>query len=425
MKKNKLILFDWGNIVEDGDACKQAWFDLFAEAGYDADDTRTRLRNYELSAIKTMDEFEQTYIEMKKDFNLKVDFLEFKQIYLKHYANIKYYPEIASYEHSLKDRCYIGILSNLCILDKERIDKQLGLANYDYSFLSFEIGAKKPNKEIFNYVQNNVPFVPEDILFIDDKDGNINMAKSMGWQTLKATHNDFALIKEECENFIDNDNKKYYVYEMNVNTLNVISVILFIFMILLTFIFKGNIDLNYQELSLMLLILIPYLILHELIHAAAYVINGAKLNRITFGAHLEKGILCCLCKQNVSKKNILISLVSPFIFIGIITYIIGIVLDNTLLIYLSIMNISGCAGDLMMFVSFLKLKNFEYAEYDNPIAFGLYSKDDLSSKKLLGLKYIETKNQLKQNDLKKINISKVSIIFFIGIIVLSLLLLIL
>ena len=423
MKKNKLILFDWGNIVEDGTACKQAWFDLFAEAGYDADDTRTRLRTYELSAIKTIEEFKETYKEMKKDFNLKVDFEEFKQIYLKHYANIKYYPEVAEYEHSLGDKCYIGILSNLCIFDKERIDKQLGLANYDYTFLSFEIGAKKPNKEIFEYVMDNVPFAPEDILFIDDKDGNINMAKEMGWNTLKATHEDFDLIKEECESFIDNDNKKYYVYEMNINILNVMSMVLFAFMLILTYVLNGDMRFEYQELALMLMLMIPYLILHELIHALAYIINGASPKRITFGAHLEKSVLCCLCKQNVKKRNILISLVSPFILIGVVTYILGIVLNNTMLTYLSIMNISGCSGDLMMFLAFLKLKDFEYAEYDNPISFGLYSKKDLSKEKMLGLKYIETKNKLKQDDLKKISISKVSMIYFICIIIGSLLLL--
>ena len=35
--KNKLILFDWGNIVEShttGYSCRNAWNDLFQECGY-------------------------------------------------------------------------------------------------------------------------------------------------------------------------------------------------------------------------------------------------------------------------------------------------------------------------------------------------------------------------------------------------------
>ena len=72
--------------------------------------------------------------------------------------------------------------------------------------------------------------------------------------------------------------------------------------------------------------------------------------------------MCCLCKQNISKKNILISLLFPFIFIGVITYVIGVLFNNSVLIWLSILNISGCSGDLMMFLGLLRLKNFEYSE---------------------------------------------------------------
>ena len=35
-----------------------------------------------------------------------------------------------------------------------------------------------------------------------------------------------------------------------------------------------------------------------------------------------------------------------------------------------------------MFFDLLKLKDFEYSEYDNPMAFGLYTNKDLSKTKL-------------------------------------------
>ena len=205
MKNNKLILFDWGNIVEDGDSCKQSWYDLLADCGYPLADARRRISEYELSAISTIEKFEETYQKIKKDLNLDTSFSEFVKLYHLHEDNINYYEDVALYEHSLKDKCYIGILSNLCILDKNRIDKQLGLNNYDYVFLSFEIGLKKPNIEIFKHVQNNVPFKPEDILFIDDKETNIESAKKMGWNTLKITGKDLDIIKEVCEKFVVGD----------------------------------------------------------------------------------------------------------------------------------------------------------------------------------------------------------------------------
>ena len=216
-----------------------------------------------------------------------------------------------------------------------------------------------------------------------------------------------------------NQEKKYYVYEMNGVTLQIISVIFLIIMLFITFFFSNVITMTDKDFELIFLLIIPYLILHELLHSLAYVINGAKFKNITYGAHLEKGILCCLCKQNVSKRNILISLLFPFVIIGVITYIIGILTNNTVLIWLSILNISGCSADLIMFLDLLKLKDFEYSEYDNPMAFGLYTNKDLSKTKLFGLKHIGETKSLEKNNMKKISISKFSIITFIIFIILG------
>lgn len=216
-----------------------------------------------------------------------------------------------------------------------------------------------------------------------------------------------------------NQEKKYYVYEMNGVTLQIISVIFLIIMLFITFFFSNEITMTDKGFELIFLLIIPYLILHELLHSLAYVINGAKFKNITYGAHLEKGILCCLCKQNISKRNILISLLFPFVIIGVITYIIGTLTNNIVLIWLSILNISGCSADLIMFFDLLKLKDFEYSEYDNPMAFGLYTTKNLSKTKLFGLKHIGETKSLEKNNMKKISISKFSIITFIIFIILG------
>ena len=215
-----------------------------------------------------------------------------------------------------------------------------------------------------------------------------------------------------------NQEKKYYVYEMNGVTLQIISVIFLIIMLFITFFFFNEIIMTDKDFELIFLLIIPYLILHELLHSLAYVINGAKFKNITYGAHLEKGILCCLCKQNISKRNILISLLFPFVIIGVITYIIGTLTNNIVLIWLSILNISGCSADLIMFFELLKLKDFEYSEYDNPVAFGLYTSKNLSKTKLFGLKYLGHDKSLEKSNMKKISISKFSIITFIVFIIL-------
>jgi len=159
------------------------------------------------------------------------------------------------------------------------------------------------------------------------------------------------------------------------------------------------------------------MILHEILHSVAYVVCGAKYDKVTYGAAIEKGVLYCLCKQNITKKNILVSLMTPFTLIGIITLIVAFIIKSPFLLFLSIFNISGCAGDIIMFAFITKLKDIEFSEFDDPIAFGLYSQEELP-KKVFGLKYIGSSDKLKREDYTKINISKTSKIAFIILVIL-------
>ena len=205
---NKLILFDWGNIVEShitGYTCKKAWDDLFKKCGYeDASNIYEKLTKYNLDKITSMQEFNKIYNNIKKEFKLVTTFENFCILYREIFDMIDYYKEVADYEKSLKDRCHIGIFSDLNVLDKDRLNKQVNLAEYEYIFLSFEIGIKKSEYLIYKYVQDKVPFKNEDILFIDDKEDNIELAKKCGLNTLQATGLELDKIKEVCEKFLNN-----------------------------------------------------------------------------------------------------------------------------------------------------------------------------------------------------------------------------
>ncbi len=205
--KDKIILFDWGNIVEShttGYTCFNAFNDVFYECGYKGEESiLNKLSKFRLSSIKNMEEFELTYNKMAKEFSLNKTFEEFLIIDKKIFDKIDYYKEVADFEVSLKDKCFIGIFSNLTILDKERLNKQVNLANYDYVFLSFEMGLKKPEMDIYEKVQNELPFKGKNILFIDDRKDNIEAASKMGWETLQATGLELDKIKHKCEEFLN------------------------------------------------------------------------------------------------------------------------------------------------------------------------------------------------------------------------------
>ena len=217
--------------------------------------------------------------------------------------------------------------------------------------------------------------------------------------------------------------KKYYLYKMNITAISLFSTVLLIILVILTmFIYPIGTFFDYDfKLIPFVCYYFLYIGFHEVLHSLAYVIYGGKYNKIVYGVLLEKGVLYCLCKQNISKSNILHSLMYPLFFIGIVTYVISVIYKLPTLLFLSILNLSGCAGDIIMFNFISRLKNIEFSEMDDPIAFAIYTDEDISKKKSLGLDYIGCEDKIERNDFKKITISKLSwiviAIIVIGIIV--------
>jgi hypothetical protein len=213
--------------------------------------------------------------------------------------------------------------------------------------------------------------------------------------------------------------KKAYVYKMNLVPANLLGLVVFILLLVLTS--ALNIDLlsvfNDLPFILILALLILYMLLHELLHGIGYRITGSKSNKIKYGVELEKGILYTLVLEEVPKKNILVSLQMPFVIIGIITYILGYILNIPLLLLLSIFNLMGASMDLVMFIYISRIKDVHYAETKASNEFILISKEDLTKKKSLFFRITEVKDYKKDDYIikldNKITITKASIIFTI------------
>ena len=206
MKKEKLILFDWGNIVEShttGYNLYKAYDRVAKSLNYHGKIPFTKLLSKKgWSSIQTMEDFEKMFLSLKTEYNLTGEFNDFLTMLDTYFEDIDFYQDVIDFELSLKEQCYIGILSNLSITEKKRLDSQVGLSNYDYAFLSFELGCKKPEDAIYEYIENHVPFKPKDILFIDDKKENVKKAKKRGWNAVQLTGLDLKKIKKVCEKFL-------------------------------------------------------------------------------------------------------------------------------------------------------------------------------------------------------------------------------
>lgn len=215
--------------------------------------------------------------------------------------------------------------------------------------------------------------------------------------------------------------KKYYIFSLDMNFLNVFSFLILFLFVGLTYLLDKNFlvdSINYtfavDRLFFTFVLVFLYLVLHEILHSIGYYLYGAKYKNIVYGIELEKGIFYCLCKQNIKKKTIMNSLLFPFFYIGIVTYIVSFIIDSSYLLILSLFNISGCVGDICTFLFMLKLDNeIEFSEFDDTTSFGVYTDKDISRDKYIGLKFIEIKDKLVRNEYVKVKISKWSYVILV------------
>lgn len=219
--------------------------------------------------------------------------------------------------------------------------------------------------------------------------------------------------------------KKYYKFEMNLKFLNIFTFILFFGSYIILKILGYDIWNNTFNFNLLIYIF-AWFILHEIIHGIGFLLFGKNNSKnIVFGIELEKGIFYCMCKQVINKLNIIAALILPLITIGFITLLIGILFNSNLLILLSILNIAGASGDIMMTIAIIKMRNIEYLDTDDTTSFYILSEDDISNKKYLGLNIVDNgiydPNIIKAKDYTRIKVTKISWYVIIILIIIMLL----
>ena len=207
--------------------------------------------------------------------------------------------------------------------------------------------------------------------------------------------------------------------KMNIVFLNILAFITMIIAMVGYYLLFNDYDIS----EMFIIYFILWMFLHEIIHGISFMLfKEVDSKNVTFGAKLESGIFYCMCKQPISKKVILLSLLSPLFLIGIVTLIIAIIFDLKTLGLLSLFNISGAVGDIVMTIMFIRLpKNVKYTDLDDCESFVVLSGDDLTNKKYLGLNLIENgdyNNEIVPKDFKRIRCSKVSLVIFVITIIL-------
>lgn len=216
--KEKIVIFDWGGVIESHEngskELQNAKINLIKKYSPDMKEEDI-LKNWSyqlengLWISETSDwlAIKKWLQNLEEKMNISVPLEEFASSYKEAFQNISYYPDIVEYACSIKEKCKIGLLSNLSMLDYERLKEQVDLTRFDKVYLSFELECRKPNKKIYEYVMQDLKCDAGDILFIDDDTTNIAMAKKYGWNTCQAYGYELEKIKTKVQNFLENNKK--------------------------------------------------------------------------------------------------------------------------------------------------------------------------------------------------------------------------
>ena len=199
-KEIKLVIFDIGKVILDFDhmiTCNKLakYSKKDARYIYDFIFNSEMLDEYERGEINSMEMFSA----ISGELGLDISFEKFKEIW----SNIFTLKEgIEQLIHRVKTLAKIAVLSNTDEMHFEDIrDKVEIIKDFDWLFLSYEAGYRKPEKEIFEYAINKTGISPENIIFIDDIQEFVEAANKLGITGI--LYKDIITLKKDLEFYLD------------------------------------------------------------------------------------------------------------------------------------------------------------------------------------------------------------------------------
>ena len=194
----KIFLFDVGNVIKYPFDLEKFYNLLNIKEDYDSfrDFFRKTCSLVESGKISDEDFFNGII----REYNLDITLEEIINIY--NDCNGEYNNDVLDLLKRIKNNGNkLYILSNLKMLDYENFINDISSDYYDKFYKSYEIGLEKPDKKIFEYVVKDINANPNDILFFDDKDNNVNNAKEIGIDARKVNVYNIIEYFNENNNF--------------------------------------------------------------------------------------------------------------------------------------------------------------------------------------------------------------------------------
>lgn len=118
--------------------------------------------------------------------NPKANVDELMRFYITTYReNAKIDEKMLRLIDSLKEKFQVCALSNTGPIHTQANDERDLFKHFNKIFLSWKIGLKKPYKEIYEFILNELNLNAEELVFIDDSQKNIDNALELGIKALR------------------------------------------------------------------------------------------------------------------------------------------------------------------------------------------------------------------------------------------------
>jgi putative hydrolase of the HAD superfamily len=202
MNKISVIVFDLGNVLLPFNY--QTMLDKLeiVENGLGA-----KFLSYYHSHYDVHRNFEKGLIEEKDFIDLMLKAIDYKisvETFCKYYSEIfTVNQNVADLLPILKEKYKLVLLSNTNGIHKKYGWEQYSfLKHFDKLILSHEIKAVKPEKEIYQAVENYTALPPNQHIFIDDILEYVEGAKNMGWDGIQFLGYDYLVEQLKVKNLL-------------------------------------------------------------------------------------------------------------------------------------------------------------------------------------------------------------------------------
>ncbi|MDD5292624.1 MAG: HAD family phosphatase [Candidatus Omnitrophica bacterium] len=180
MTSERAILFDLGKVLIDFDHniavgkikrfCgmdEKSIYNLFFDSGI--------TDKFERGVISPFDFFQ----EVKKMLNADMEYKEFVPIWNEIFTP---HPGMIEVIESLKDNYPLYLVSNINEMHFKYLEEKFSgyFKYFSYMFLSYELGLRKPDARIYEYIIDYIKLSPKNITYTDDRPELIEAARKSG-----------------------------------------------------------------------------------------------------------------------------------------------------------------------------------------------------------------------------------------------------